>query len=82
MVQIISDMSQVVPTKTSLNTVNQVRINMDLKYGKTGMSPGISLSILSDMKDRLIGTLMTFIYSVKLKTLSSATKGHELLQGK
>ena len=38
-------------TKISLNTVNRVRINMNLKYEKRGTSPGTFLSILSNMED-------------------------------
>lgn len=38
-------MSQVMQTKVSPNTVNRVQINMNLKYEKRGMSPGIFLSI-------------------------------------
>ena len=75
MIQIVSDMSQVMQTKISLNTVNRIRINVNLKYEKKGTSPGIFLSILSDMEDRVIGTLMTVMYSIKLELFSSATKG-------
>lgn len=45
-------MSQVMQTKISLNTVNRVRININLKYEKRGTSPGIFLSILSVMEDK------------------------------
>lgn len=62
-------------TNISLNTVNRERINMNLKYEKRGMSPGIFFSILSDIEDRVIGTLKTITYSIKQELFSSATKG-------
>lgn len=59
---------QVMQAKISLNTVNRVQINMNLKREKRGMSPGIFLSILPRWYGRVISTLMN--------TIMSNTKGN------